>query len=334
MKTTASMFTGGGLFDIGAIQAGYTSIWGIEYDDKIAAVARSNNLPVITADVIEVDFSNYERPNHLHASPPCPNFSVAKKGAKETERDIAMAKSVCRAITTLRPDTFTLENVPAYVHGKSFETIINTLHNAGYFVNYRNLNSADFGVPQTRRRLWVRAGRKLMSDYPAPIEWVGWYAAIEDLIPTLPDAQFAPWQVARLPKEYKDFLIGQGQRSLPIDKDAPSNTITSNSNQTGVKAFIFSGAGNTSFKEAADGKGVRYSDKPSHTVSSDGGVRTPKAFVPDRDDDMPFGRVVKMTVQALGRFQTVPDSYKGLTVKINGNGVPCKQAKAVIQTLY
>src|SRR3972149_297635 len=93
-KTLASMFTGGGLFDIGAIAAGYTSIWGIEMDDKIAAVARLNDLPVITADVCKVDFSALERPDHLHASPPCPNFSVAKTNSKETERDLALAHAV------------------------------------------------------------------------------------------------------------------------------------------------------------------------------------------------------------------------------------------------
>jgi hypothetical protein len=35
----------------------------------------------------------------------------------------------------------------------------------------------------------------------------------------------------------------------------------------------------------------------------------------------------------LGRFQTVPDSYKGLTTKINGNGVPCLLAQKIMETL-
>jgi site-specific DNA-cytosine methylase len=52
MRTSASLFTGGGLFDIGAMEAGYKPIWGIEWDDKIAAVARLNGLPVMTGDVV------------------------------------------------------------------------------------------------------------------------------------------------------------------------------------------------------------------------------------------------------------------------------------------
>ena len=361
MKTTASMFTGGGLFDMGAIAAGYTHIWGIEWDDKIAAVARSNGLNVSTADVTKVDFSMLERPDHLRASPPCPNFSIAKANAEETEFDMAMADAVCRAVDTLMPDTFTLENVVGYRKSESFKRITSKLAALGYFWDATNLNSADFGVPQTRRRLFIRASRTgLLRQYPSAKPWVGWYSAIEDLIDTLPDTEFAPWQVARLPEEYKTFLIGQGTYSSPRNTDEPADTITGNNNQTGVKAFILAGAGNTNLAEAEPGRGVRYEEEPAHTVAAGSGGRIPKAFVVGggsagknilvADGHEPFftikanagangfprssiGRVVKMTIQALGRFQTVPDTYKGLTTKINGNGVPCLMAQRVMETL-
>ena len=45
------------------------------------------------------------------------------------------------------------------------------------------------------------------------------------------------------------------------------------------------------------------------------------------------GRWVRMTVQALGRFQTVPDEYRGLTSEINGNGVPCELARAIMASM-
>lgn len=361
MKTSASMFSGGALFDIGAQMAGYKILWGIEWDDKIAAVARLNGFPVITGDVTKFDFTILARPDHLHASPPCPNFSVAKTNGEETEFDVAMAESVCKAIEYFKPDTFTLENVPAYVHSQSFKRIINTLHSMAYFVDWQNLNSANFGVPQTRNRLWVRASRNLMMLYPEPVKWVGWYEAIEDLIPTLPDAEFAPWQLARLPKEYKDFMIGKGTYSSSIEREQPAQTITANNNQSAVKAFIMS-SGNNSFQDAKEGAGVRYAAEPVMTMMAGKTEAKIKAFVIDsgnsrvdkkltlrEHDDAMFtvmssmdktpvrgfvgaGRIVKMTVKALGRFQTVPDWYKGLTVRINGNGVPCKLAKAVLET--
>lgn len=292
MKTSASLFTGGGLFDIGAMAAGYRIVWGIENDDKIASVARLNGLPVMTADVTGVDYSSLEKPDHLHASPPCPNFSIAKNGRKETERDIALAHAVSIALLALQPKTFTLENVPAYIHSKSFKVITETLSDMGYWWDVNNLNSADFGVPQSRLRLWVRASRQLLRGYPPPAKHRGWYEAIEDLIPELPETQFAPWQIERLPKEYKDFIIGQGVYSVGIEKDKPVQSITANNNQSAIRAFVLDG-----------GKGKWG------------------------------GRVVKMTIKALGRFQTVPDWYQGLTIKINGNGVPCLMAQRILETL-
>lgn len=362
MKTSASLFTGGGLFDIGAEQAGYKHVWGVEYDDKIASVARLNGFNVVTADVRNVDFTTLERPNHLNASPPCPNFSVAKTDRGETETDIQLSDAVCRAITILRPDTFTLDNVVAYRKSESLKRILDTLHSEGYMTDIQNLNAADFGVPQTRRRMILRAAKSLLRPYPQPVKWVGWYSAIEDLIDTLPETEFAPWQIARLPKEYNEFLIGQGNYSKPVAPKKPSNSITANSNQIGMKAFIMS-SGNNSFADAGEGKGVRYEDEPVHTMmvgKTDGKI---KAFILDgqpnnngasvtiRDGDTPTftqtataehrpqrafdgkGKVVKMTVKALGRFQTVPDWYKGLTVKINGNGVPCLMAQKIMESL-
>lgn len=378
MKTFATLFSGGELFGVGAVAAGYEHLFGIEYDDKIASVARLNGFNVYTGDVNDMlpqgtnkmhlfnpdtgASVKLPRPDHLHASPPCPNFSVAKTGGKETELDISMAESVCRAIKHFYPDTFTLENVPAYVHSRSFKNILDTLHGLGYFVDWQNLNSANFAVPQTRNRLWVRASKKLMMPYPAPVEWAGWYQAIEDLIPTLPDAEFAPWQLARLPKEYKDFLIGQGERSKAKHPLEPTDTITANSNQTGIKAFIMS-SGNNSFADASEGGGVRYASEPVMTMMANKTEAKIKAFVVDGqandngesitvpDGNTPIftqsatakkrparayvgeGRVVKMTVKALGRFQTVPDWYQDLTTKINGNGIPCLLAKTVLETL-
>ncbi len=363
MKTLGTLFSGGELFGIGAEMAGYKSLWGIEYDDKIAAIARLNGFPVITGDVRNMALQqDLPKVDHLHASPPCPNFSVAKTGGEETETDVQLADAVCWFLEYKRPETFTLENVPAYRHSQSFKRIAAKLEELGYWWDVNNLNSADFGVPQTRLRLWIRAKKGMMLyPYPEPMKWQCWYQAIEDLIPALPDTKFAPWQIARLPKEYKEFMIGQGTYSPALEPHEPAQTITSNNNQSAIKAFIFSG-GNNSFADAYEGNGVRYEDEPASTMMAGITESKIKAFVVDgmsnnygesvtvRNGDTPIftqtssaekrpvraftdGRIVKMTVKALGRFQTVPDWYQGLTVRINGNGVPCELAKSIMTSL-
>lgn len=371
-RTVGTLFSGGELFGIGASWAGYFPLWGIEHDDKVAQVARLNGFPVITGDVRSVDnYNSLERPNHLHASPPCPNFSTAKNGGEETKTDVALAEAVCWFLTRKKPETFTMENVPAYIHSESFKRIANTLSELGYWWDVNNLNAADFGVPQTRRRLWVRASRQLLRGYPPPVKWVGWYEAIADLIPSLPDTEFAPWQKARLPEEYMEymidnglfmefkfrgrnirksnsFIVGQGTYSPALPPNDPLQTITANNNQSAIKAFIVgeqngqvsddtrpaytvqTGQKPKAFildGQANEGERVtlRQGDEPIFTQTASGSKRPARAYA--------NGRVVKMTVQALGRFQSVPDSYKGLTIKINGNGVPCLLAQRVLETL-
>lgn len=446
--TFATMFSSGELFGVGAQEAGYTHVWGIEKDDKAAKVARLNGFNVYTADVLDfVPHGKHKmknsktgqiikRTNHGHASPPCQNASVAKTDGRETAGDIALAEAVALFIRIFEWDTFTLENVVFYRKFKSFKIIMDQLHKLGYWTEAVNLNSADFGVPQTRNRLIVRAGKKWLAPYPSPVKWVGWYEAIEDLIPELPDSEFAPWQIARLPEEHKEFLLGNGERSTPIDPHEPMHTVTANNNQTSVRAlitrgakykeetergrgyrfeeepaptvlvkntsmkgFLMAGAGNTNFNDAEPGKGVRYEEEPAHVVAAGTGGRIPRAYVLSgdnrgdengmriKDQEEPIftikanagtkapvraflanggnsnansfavreseephhtvtasmdrtpsrahvgGRVVKMSIKALGRFQSVPDWYQGLTVKINGNGFPPLMAKGVMLTL-
>jgi len=395
MKTIATLFSGGELFGVGAKQAGYEHIYGIEFDDKIASVARLNGFDVLTGDVREV--GNYESlpsPDHLHASPPCPNFSVAKQNGGETEKDIALARAVCWFIESKKPKTVSIENVTAYRKSQSFKLIVKTLEALGYFIDIQNLNSADFGVPQTRKRMILRASKQLLRPYPDPVKWVGWYEAIEDLIPTLPETQFAQWQIDRLPELYKNFLIGQGTYSRPMGEEEPAHAITANSNQGGTKAFLLKGSNinpdtfrpleaeephstvtatmektpsrafvvNTKEPHGKVGKfTVKEEEEPLYTLLSSAGVDRHKAFIvaggsagknlPISDGDNPVftikgnaggrevvrayegGRVVKMTIQALGRFQTVPDSYVGMTTKINGNGVPVLLARRIMESL-
>lgn len=303
----ASIFTGGGLADIGAMQAGYTPIGGVEYIPEIAEIARSNGIDVITANILDCNPAKFECPDWFHASPPCPNFSVAKAGATETALDIALAEKVAEFIAALRPPAVTIENVPAYLKSKSYRVILRALENAGYMYDARVLCAADFGVPQTRRRLIVRAVLGgLVPNLPAPTPWMGWYKAIEDIVDTLPESQFADWQLARLPEFCNGGLF------TPNKRDDKANTVRNG----GIpRAFVMDGTNVRS-------NTIRYCEEPYQTVTAQAAKGAHRAWLSQ-------GRVVKMTVQAMGRFQTLPDWYQGATMRIIGNGLPCKLMQAI-----
>ncbi|WP_223269890.1 DNA cytosine methyltransferase [Nostoc sp. 'Peltigera membranacea cyanobiont' 213] len=158
------------------------------------------------------------RPDYLHASPVCANFSqahTAKAGKGiETPDDLSAAIAVAEAIQQLQLRVFTLENVPRYQNSQSFAIILNALEQEGYSVNYSVVNMADFGLPQARRRLVLVASRGFRVALPSGATPCGWYTAIAHLIPTMTDSQLLPKQRQAL----KKFLAGNAPTPLLIER--------------------------------------------------------------------------------------------------------------------
>jgi DNA (cytosine-5)-methyltransferase 1 len=338
MGTFASLFSGGGGADIGALQAGYTPLWAVEYDAAIATW-HTRNLPdtqMLIAPVQDVDYSALPRVDWLHASPPCPNFSIAKDDAAETELDIEMARGTVRAIQEQQPPVFSLENVYGYRESVSFTLIVQALRTLRYDVQWWHLNAADYGVPQTRRRLILVARRDGRVRRPAAthcrggrndmfgglLPWIGWYEAIQDIIDTLPGSEFAPWQLARLPADVRDSLVFGNQKR--DGNDMPDYVLSRLASATVTtqfggrsRALLLDGQANTNGTTCTSAAG----HTPAFTVKAQTGARHATRAV------LTQGRVVKMTPRALARFQSFPDWYElpernALACRIIGNAVP------------
>ena len=254
---SATLFSGGEGAGLGMVAAGWEHAWGVEYDPKIAQVARDNGFNVLTADILQCDPANFEPVGWLHASPPCPNFSNAKTNAEETDNDRALAAKVCEFITELLPDYFTLENVYQYRKSKSWQRIARTLLTHGYQVNYWHVNMADYGVPQVRKRMIAVARRDGQRPSLPPAthsrepqatlfgsrrQWVGWYEAIGG---SLPDRALPKWakRVAAL-SEVDTFAINPNRNSQEwiraydaIPGNMPFPTITSQ--KSALYAVVF-----------------------------------------------------------------------------------------------
>ena len=317
MKTFASLFTGGGLADIGALDAGYELLWGVELDADIAEVANQNlshRDRVHAASVIDFDWSSVERPDHLHMSPPCQVFSVAKTTGKKANPNDDIADACIEAIKALQPSSVTLENVEGYRKAKGFQKIVDTLWGLGYWVNVDVLNSADFGVPQTRRRLILRA---VHGGFPAPLppqeKWRGWYEAIEDLIPELPETQFAEWQLKRLPVELRTAIYGPSidpssqDFTKPRDTDEPTFTVrASTSSINNYKAFVVNGTPSSNGKDMTH----RDSEDPIFTIPASAGNKGIRAHLIPGGNASSFsvrdGEQPSRTVESTERVGNLP----------------------------
>lgn len=94
----------------------------------------------------------------LLAGFPCQPFSYAGKRRGFGDTRGTLFFEIERILKKYRPKAFLLENVRGlYTHdgGRTFETIIEKLHDLGYGTTDLVLNSSDFGVPQNRVRLYI-----------------------------------------------------------------------------------------------------------------------------------------------------------------------------------
>lgn len=300
-----TLFSGGELAGVGIRAAGWEHAWGVEYDPAIAAVAQANGFGVTVADVLDCCPQSFAEVDAIHFSPPCKRASNSNQsaelnddGTKEAPLDVAMGHKVAEFITKLRPRVVTVENVYAYRNFRAFKIICDALTAGGYLWNYSHENAADYGVPQDRKRLILRAvkvgrvqfGMKLPA-LPAPVPWMGWYEAIEDLLPSLPTSQFAPWQLARLPEGLSESMLVERHGAFRLHERGPQLRAiaepvwTVRASERGSEmatAFIMAGAGNTNFADAEPGGGIPYAAAPAHTVTAtDGGGTLPRAWLVD-----------------------------------------------------
>jgi DNA (cytosine-5)-methyltransferase 1 len=217
------LFAGGGGVECGMVAAGIRPVISVELDpdreelsDRIIEVHERNfgeyGTKVIRKTVQQVaaeGFDGFPRnPDYLHSSNVCKNFSNAKgtkKGEKEQPEDIECAAAVAIAIKELQPKNFTLEQVPGFKDSQSFKIILEALANEGYTSKWDIVNFADYGLPQARQRLVLRAGKDVLIPLP-PLEneRVGWYEAIKDIIPDMEESELVDGQKEAL-KDVESF---------------------------------------------------------------------------------------------------------------------------------
>lgn len=145
-----------------------------ELDHSAAETLRENsanhdlNWNVVEGDVSGIDFSQYNA-EIIQAGFPCQAFSYAGKSRGFEDTRGTLFFEFARAIKYIKPKIAIGENVRGLVKhdgGRTLETMLKTLDELGYKVNYRLLRAQYLDVPQKRERLIIFAVRK---DVDAPI---------------------------------------------------------------------------------------------------------------------------------------------------------------------
>jgi DNA (cytosine-5)-methyltransferase 1 len=104
----------------------------------------------------------------VFGGPPCQGFSTAGKRILEDPRN-QLIKEFFRVVKESLPRTFLMENVPGMVSmakGRIIKELCEEFAYAGYDVVWNILNAADYGVPQTRKRVLILGVRNDALKFP------------------------------------------------------------------------------------------------------------------------------------------------------------------------
>ena len=171
------MFSGIGGFRAGLESIdGYKCIGHCEIDrfaDRSYRCLFDTDGEVFFNDATKLDPKDIPEFDLLCAGFPCQAFSVAGKRKGFEDARGTLFFEIARVLKECRPKYFLLENVPGlFSHDKgwTFTTILSTLSELGYCVEWQLLNSADFKVPQSRKRMFafgyrdVRCAGKVLPE--------------------------------------------------------------------------------------------------------------------------------------------------------------------------
>lgn len=155
------MFCGAGGSSAGARAAGAEIVVGIDMC-TIAAKTFAANFPearVITKRLEDIQLGSLKAQigdiELLLASPECTNHTCAKGGAPRDEASRATAMLVVHYARVLRPRWLVMENVVHMRPWLRYGELKRNLTGLGYRLHEHVLDSADFGVAQRRRRLFL-----------------------------------------------------------------------------------------------------------------------------------------------------------------------------------
>lgn len=195
------LFAGAGGLSLGFEQAGFDIAAAVEID-PIHCATHEFNFPktkticasvvnLLGADIRSLAGLGDREIDVVFGGAPCQGFSMIGKRALDDNRNQLVFHYV-RLVNELQPKYCVFENVKGLTlgkHAKFLEELVEALRDSGYKVlmPYKVLNAANFGVPQSRERLFLIAARndQPMPEYGGPLEGC---VSVRDAIADLPNA--------------------------------------------------------------------------------------------------------------------------------------------------
>lgn len=287
--TAVDLFCGAGGAGLGLHQAGFDVVAGVDqnedalrtYNENLSGDPVVHDLSVVDPSVLPVDDVDF-----VHGSPPCQGFSQAK-GSRDADDDRnQLVFSFVDWVEALQPKAVTMENVPGMttISSTMMDQIEGAYRRAGYQTKWKELNAADYGVPQTRRRIFFVA---LREDQPTPSRWFPRSTHAETATTTLDGRQLKEWTAVK--NAIGDLATADsGVTSVRTSRTAESTDGYSSGDYVadgGVPNHVEQDHAESTRKQFAEiphggsGNGISnrrlHPDSPAPTITADEGAAVP-----------------------------------------------------------
>ncbi|WP_438487273.1 DNA cytosine methyltransferase [Streptomyces sp. S186] len=187
----------------------FKSVAAVEFD-KSAASTYAANFPGATVhagDIADWDPGDFTDAEVILGGPPCQGFSGLGKEDPNDPRNL-LWQEYKRVVEKVSPKVFVMENVDRFLRSPQFEDLQRAVEHGSlsdYALRVEILNSADYGVPQARRRVIVIGTRKDLTPvkHPTPTHdrrpdrWQPPLGSDESAEPPLPWVAVGPAVFAR-----------------------------------------------------------------------------------------------------------------------------------------
>jgi len=158
------LFAGIGGMRLAFESIGATCVFSSEWDKYAQKTYEANFGEVPDGDITKIKALEIPKFDILLAGFPCQPFSsIGKREGFQHKTQGTLFYDVARIIAHHKPKAFLLENVAGLLThdcGRTFTTIISTLVELGYEVEYKIMDASDYGVPQKRERIYIVGFKK------------------------------------------------------------------------------------------------------------------------------------------------------------------------------
>ncbi|MCJ7786642.1 DNA cytosine methyltransferase, partial [Patescibacteria group bacterium] len=176
--TAVDLFCGAGGLTLGLKKAGFEVVAGVELKPEITKTYKANHrkTKLLIKDVRQVTgreilkLTKRKKIDLIAGCPPCQGFSQLTEKYKREDSRNDLVLEMARIIEEIKPKMVMMENVPkiATKGKKILDEFASRLIKMGYCVNKGILQMADYGVPQSRRRFVLLAGKGFEIPLPNP----------------------------------------------------------------------------------------------------------------------------------------------------------------------